>query len=112
MDYKKSVQLALALGFTEVLDPNGYLGKYFIKNDIIWIHDISALKAKLYVNSDDELRSLNYDVDTYYRYEGFTNEMADAEMKLIYNDFKIVDGEPTYLSDGMWLYPDGSIEER
>lgn len=33
MNYRKSVELALALGYEEVEDSNAYKGSYFIKND-------------------------------------------------------------------------------
>lgn len=110
--YSKSVELAIALGFEEVLDESAYKGKYYVRNDKIWIHDISALKYKLGVNSDWELRNLSYDVDSYSKYVNYSNEMVVHEMVSIYNDITHEDGEPTYLADGVWLYPDGSMGER
>ncbi len=112
MDYSKNIELALALGFEQVLDENAYNGKYYVKNSIIWIHNISALKCKLGVDSDHELKVLNYDVDSYHKYVNHTNEMADNEMVLLYRAITHEDGEPTYLSDGVWLYPDGSMGDR
>ncbi len=112
MDYSKNIELALSLGFEEVLDESAYKGKYYVKNNIIWIHYISALKRKLGVNSDQELKNLNYDVDSYYKYLNHSNEMVDNEMASLYDAITHEDGEPTYLSDGVWLYPDGSMSER
>lgn len=112
MDYKKSVELALSLGYKEVLDENAYQRKYFIKHKKIWIHDIEALKSKLYVNSNEELSKLGYDVENYHRYKKHTNEMADNEMRDLYANITHLDGEATYLHDGMWLLPDGTMEER
>lgn len=83
MDYARNVQLALSLGFEEREDHNAYKGKYYVKHGIIWIHDISALKAKLKIRSDNELRELNYDVDSYHKYISHTNEMVDREIERI-----------------------------
>jgi len=32
-------------------------------------------------------------------------------MKELYSSITHEDGEPTYLSDGVWLYPDGTMKE-
>jgi hypothetical protein len=112
MDYSKNIELAMSLGLQEVSDENAYNGKFYVKNGIIWIHNIEALKAKLRVKSDQELKTLNYDVDSYYKYVDYTNEMVDDEMKFIYSAITHEDGEPTYLNDGIWLYPDGSMRAR
>lgn len=80
MDYLKNIELALALGFEEVLDENAYKGKYYVKGGKIWIHDISALKAKLKISEDLGLIDLNYDVSSYYKYLEFNNEMVDHEI--------------------------------
>lgn len=37
---------------------------------------------------------------------------ALRELKEIYNEFAIEDGEDTYLSDGMWMTPDGRMVEK
>lgn len=110
MDYAKNVELAMALGFEEVISPTGYNGKYYIKYGKIWIHDIEALKLKMRVSSDSELVP-QYDVDSYYKYLHHTNEMVDNEMKILYNAITHEDGEPTYLYDGVYLFPDGSLGE-
>ena len=46
-NYTPSERAALAKGFLEVIDPSAYNGRYFIKNEKKWIHDISALKRDL-----------------------------------------------------------------
>jgi CII-binding regulator of phage lambda lysogenization HflD len=112
MDYSKNIELALALGFEEVLDEKAFKGKYYVKDSIVWIHDITALKRKLGVSSDQELRDLSYDVDNYHEYVNHTNEMVNSEMASLYSAITHEDGEPTYLSDGVWLYPDGTMGER
>ena len=111
MNYQKSVELVLALGYEGIPDESAYKGIYYSKNGLIWIHDIEALKASLGSTSSEELESLNYDVDAYNKYKNHTNEMADHEMKSLYSDLSPSEGEPAYLMDGMYLFPDGSIRE-
>ncbi len=112
MDYEKSVELALHLGYKKVEDENAYQGCFFEKNQKIWIHDIEALKTKLDVSFNHELIELGYDVASYLNYKEHTNEMVDSEMKQLYEAIAESNGEATYLSDGMWLFPDGSIQEK
>lgn len=112
MNYRKSVELALLLGYKEVLDETAYREKYFIKDRKIWIHDKKALKLKLQVTSDIELNNLGYDVDNYNKYKKYTNEMADQEMRNLYTSITHSEGKATYLHDGMWLLSDGTMEER
>lgn len=83
MDYLKNIELALSLGFEEKLDENAYKGKFYTKDEKIWVHDIEALKAKLDICADKELKHLNYDVETYYKYVDHTNEMVDGEIEVI-----------------------------
>lgn len=49
-------------------------------------------------NSHEEFEE-KYDYDNEY-------DMTD-----VYNNFVTEEGEPTYLSDGVWLYPDGSMRD-
>lgn len=112
MNYTKSVELALALGYEEIIDENAYQGKYYIKNGKKWIHVIEALKAKLGVKSNDELIALDYDVENYHRYKDHTNKMVDNFLKELYSAITHSEGEATYMYDGCWLYPDGTIEDR
>ncbi|MBT1443082.1 hypothetical protein KJI95_00880 [Shewanella sp. JM162201] len=91
MDYLKNIELAVSLGFEEVPDENAYKGRYYIKNGIIWIHDIGALKHKLGDISDQELAALGYDVDSYYKYVDFSNEMVDKEIERISTLIQIPD---------------------
>ena len=110
--YEKSVELALALKYERVPDPSAYKGCYFIKNNKKWIHNIKALKTKLGVSSNEDLENLDYDVENYHAYKNHTNKMVDNEMVQIYEAITHLDGEATYLMDGMWLLPDGTMEER
>ena len=64
--YNKSEQMAYDNGFRAVYDDNAYNGRYFVKNDKIWIHDLSALKHTLREYDENELRDRGYDVDTYH----------------------------------------------
>jgi len=83
MDYLKNIELALSLGFEEMLDENAYNGRFFKKDEKIWIHNIDALKAKLHVRTDKELKNLSYDVESYYKYVDHTNEMVDEKIEAI-----------------------------
>lgn len=112
MNYAKSVELALALGYKEILDENAYKGRYFIKNEKKWIHHIEALKKKLNVHSNTELATLGYDIENYHKYKKYTNKMVDKELTNLYMNITHADGEATYLHDGMWLLDDGTLEER
>lgn len=111
MNYQKSVELAIALGYEETPDASAYKGTYYRKNGRIWIHDIGALKSSLGSISSEDLENLGYDVDAYNKYKNHTDEMADDEMKTLYAELSHSEGEPTYLMDGMYLFPDGSIRE-
>ena len=64
--YNRSEKKALANGFEEVQDENAYNGRYFVKNHLLWIHNISALKRTLGVSSNHELFRAGYDVEAYY----------------------------------------------
>jgi hypothetical protein len=112
MDYQTSVKLALHLGYEAIQDSQAFRGQYFIKNGKKWIHDVAALMQHLGVFQFSELASLGYDLDNYHSYKDFSNEMARQEMQHIYNEITHADGEATYLSDGMWLLPDGTLEQR
>ena len=111
INYQKSVELAVALGYEGIPDESAYKGIYYSKNGMIWIHDIEALKASLGSFSREELESLSYDVDAYDKYKNHTNEMTDNEIGSLYSDLSPGEGEPAYLMDGMYLFPDGSIRE-
>ena len=111
INYQKSVELAVALGYEGIPDESAYKGIYYSKNGMIWIHDIEALKASLGSISREELESLSYDVDAYDKYKNHTNEMTDNEIGSLYSDLSPGEGDPAYLMDGMYLFPDGSIRE-
>lgn len=112
MDYKTSVELALHLGYEEIQDSQAFKGQYFIKDGKKWIHDIEALMRHLGISQFYELEQLGYDLNNYHSYKDFSSEMARQEMQSIYDDITQCDGEETYLSDGMWLLPDGTLKER
>lgn len=102
---KHTVKKALSMGFEKVLDDRGYdSGVYYVKDGKKWIFDIVALKQKQGATSDDELKILGYDVDTYNLVKNESNELAE-----LYQDIAVEDGEPMYLEGGVYLYPDGSI---
>lgn len=66
--YNASEQLAYDLGYRARYKDGAYNGRYFYKNGKIWIHDIDALKYRLGVKDDDDLKDMGYDVRAYYRY--------------------------------------------
>ena len=83
MDYLKNIELAKSLGFEEINDSDAYKGRYFIKEGVKWIHDISSLKRRLGTESERELISLGYDVASYYKYIDYSNSMVDQEIARI-----------------------------
>lgn len=122
LNYDEGVKLALFLKYEEVIDEQAYCGRYYIKNGEKWIHNIILLKNHLNISDNQDLRKLGYAVDDYYKCKGCATleeakrEMlkreAKEEMMSIYSGITHEDGEPTYMCDGMWLYPDGSMRER
>ena len=111
MDYEKSVELALAKGYQAVPDQHAYWGVFYVRSGLIWIHNIDALMRSLGVNSTEKLRDHSYDVDYYHKYKDYSNDMADVELKGLYAQINPGEGQPAYLMDGMYLFPDGSISE-
>lgn len=63
--YNRSEQKAIRNGFKEVADDKAYNGRYFIKDGLKWIHNISSLKKMLHVSNDEQLFNMGYDVYTY-----------------------------------------------
>src|SRR5690606_23243640 len=116
MDYLKNIELAISLGFEEVPDENAYKGRYYIKNGIIWIHDIGALKHKLGNISDQELTELGYDVDSYYKYVDFSNEMVDKEIErissLIQSPDSVLSGRFDILEDSALMKTMASLSDE
>ncbi len=111
-NYTPSERSALKKGFLEVTDFNAYNGRYFIKDQKIWIHDIGALKARLGVLTDQEVRSHGYDVDTYYSMNKNTNKqnrarplrMCDTKDRNDQCHYNLDD--MVYMSDGMYIHKD------
>ncbi len=111
-NYTPSEKLALKKGFSEVTDPNAYNGRYFIKNEKIWIHDIGALKVRLGILTDQEVRSHGYDVDTYNTTNKYNNKhskprpvrMCDTKDGNDQCHYSLND--MVYMSDGMYIHKD------
>lgn len=106
--YNASEQEAIKKGFEEVQDSEAYNGRYFIKDGLIWIHNIEALKSKLSIYNEDELRYMKYDVDTYY---GHNSSKRTTLKKLRMYDDKDGAGNcafdfenMVYLSDGVYIH--------
>lgn len=123
MDYQKNVELAIDLGFEEVCDEKAYKGKCYIKDGLIWIHDIEALKTRLNIEENEDLKRLDYDVGSYYYYVGYRNGVIDRELALelikatIHSDNSVLSGRFSLLEnesilDGMInLFCEGHSEE-
>ena len=112
IDYETSIELALFHGYKKVEDDKAFKGCYFIKDGKKWIHDIEALMTHLEVSDPNELEHLGYDLYNYHHYKDYTAKMAKQEMQRLYKAITHCEGEATYLCDGMWLLPDGTLEER
>ena len=81
--YNESEQEAYDRGFRAVCDEEAYNERYFIRDGLIWIHDIDALMKKLYLNDEDELRELDYDVDAYYAEGDIEEERLSPRQKQV-----------------------------
>lgn len=82
-DYQKNAELAISQGFEEVCDEKAYEGRYYIKDGLIWIHDIEALKTSLNIDEDEELRHEGYDINSYYYYIGYREKgVVNKELAL------------------------------
>lgn len=106
--YNASENEAISKGFEEMEDSEAYNGKYFIKDGLVWIHNIQALKSKLGIYDEDELRYMKYDVDTYYN---CNSSKSIPSKKLRIYDRKDGDGNcdldfenMVYLSDGVYIH--------
>lgn len=106
MDYQKNVELALSLGFQEVLEESAFKGRYYIKDGVIWIHDIDRLKNRLEISDEKELARLGYDVESYYKYIKYSNEMVDREIGRIR---AAVNGPDTVLSGRADIFGDSNL---
>ena len=104
--YLPSERLALSHGFVEISDFNAYNGRYFIKNDMIWIHDIGALKSKLGVILDSELRTHGYDIETYYMLYPDSRLLRNGGVASCYSRSSSSGGHGenmVYLSNGVYI---------
>ena len=105
MDYQKSVDLAIGLGFEEVCDEKAYKGKCYIQDGLIWIHDIEALKTRLSIEKNEDLKHLNYNTGSYYYYVGYRNGEVDRESALelikatIHSDNSVLSGRFSLLKN-------------
>lgn len=110
------MELALSLGYEKLHAQEASGGVYYQKNDKIWIHNIKGLCKHLGIAEGDEqtLRGLHYDVDAYWEHNATSEKIkrkAREECQSLYSGIPHEHGEPTYLMDGMYMFPDGSIGE-
>lgn len=76
-----SKQRAIDLGYEPIEDPEAFGGEVFIKNGFKWIHNISFLKQRLTVQTDEELENLGYHVDDYYNHNSPDGEFLAIKAK-------------------------------
>lgn len=107
--YNSSEKEALLKGFVEIEEEEAYNNRYFIKDGLIWIHNIEALKSKLNIYNEDELRYMKYDVDTYYQQDRTINPKVKTKLRTY--DEKDGSGNSAfdvenmvYLSDGVYIH--------
>lgn len=83
--------------------------------------NLNQVTRKDYAKRDYiEIEACEYISDAYRYAERFVKILlgkghyrsAENDMEDLYHDLCVDDGEPVYISDGMWLYPDGSMGER
>lgn len=106
--YNTSEKEAIEKGFEEVEDDEAYNGRYFKKDGLIWIHNIQALKSKLDIYDEDELRHIKYDVDTYYDKKSYSNSSKTKKLRM-YDEKENTGidygfGNMVYLSDGVYIH--------
>lgn len=119
-DINHNIRLAYTLGYKRIRTSRGYKGFCYVKDGKTWIHNIDALKDKLGVTNDQQLVDLNYAVEDYYKYSSYSNEdikslpksTARREMQGLYESIHVEEGEPVYLSDGVYLSASGRLFER
>lgn len=110
-NYTSSELAALSKGFQEVQDSEAYNGRYFVKDGLIWIHNLTALKAKLGIFDENELRRLKYDIDTYHCKSQKTKPRIKTKRMRIYDE-KSGKGigfgreNMVYMHDGMYMHKD------
>ncbi len=110
--YNLSEKEALKQGFIEVEDFEAYNHRYFIKDGLIWIHNIEALKSKLKIYDEDKLRSMKYDVDTYYKQNNIPSNRKKNKRPRLYDtkdnlaNCSFDTANMVYLSDGVYIHRD------
>lgn len=109
--YSPSEKQALKQGFEEVEDAEAYNGRYFVKNGKIWIHNIEGLKHRLEVYDEEQLRSLNYDVDTYYELHDEVITKKHVKGLRMYDEKERTGTDygfdnMVYMSDGVYIHKD------
>ena len=114
LDFELSRKKALAADYKEVPDPKGFNGVYFIDSrGKKWIHHAEKLARKMNVVNLEELEKADYNLNDFFKYKdldenGVIKQVCRDELIDIFGHNE----EMTYLSDGMWLTPEGDIVHR
>lgn len=78
----------------------------YMRDGLKWIYSMAGLKRTLNVHTTAQLQALGYDVQTY-----LAINREPGEMETLYQDLAVFEGEPSYMGDGMYIFPDGTIKE-
>ena len=113
-DFELSRKKALAADYKEVNDSKGFNGVYFVDNKgKKWIHHAGKLAKKMDIDDLKELEKVDYNLNDFFKYKdldvsGVRKQVCRDELIDIFGPNE----EMTYLSDGMWLTPEGDIVHR
>lgn len=113
-DFELSRKKALAADYKEIQDPQGFNGVYFIDNKgKKWIHDATKLARKMNIDDLEELEKSEYNLRDYLKYKnidekGVKKQVCRDELIEIFGHSE----EIMYISDGMWLTPEGDMVHR
>ncbi|MDG4953661.1 MULTISPECIES: hypothetical protein [Actinobacillus] len=113
-NYEESCEKAILAGYEEKFDEFAYNNSYFIKDDKIWIHNLESLCEKMGFSTLQEVVDAGYALEDWFRYKDLTihkmkEYFAEEDMLEIYDAIGGNGLDNVYLSDGMWLTPEGKL---
>lgn len=73
---------------------------------------ICRIEIKQEHNKNSIMEGLDQIITRFFSLYDSKPSSKEQEMKNLYNELSIIEGEDVYLSDGMWLRPDGEITQR
>ena len=90
-------------------------GQFFrnhYSNDGPSIHLLVSDLARQFIEIGDVDRALLDNHGDSYKERARARDAAEGSLQNLYQELDIGDGEPVYLSDGVWLNSDGSMDDR